>query len=127
MERGEGRERQRACGFSTTSVCVSSISKMRSDAAIACCRLAFTRLSFFAGPYIRNSVAMNDVSSPIVSRPLAISRLPYQSAPAMPKPPSNSISGGRLESAAVTFMLVRNSWWPARANRSAPSPRCRTP
>ena len=28
--------------------------------------------------------------------------------PAMPKPPSSSISGGRLESAAVTFMLVRN-------------------
>ena len=28
---------------------------MRSDAAIACCRLAFTRLSFLTGPYIMNS------------------------------------------------------------------------
>jgi len=26
------------------------ISKMRSEAATACCRFAFTRLSFFAGP-----------------------------------------------------------------------------
>ena len=26
----------------------------------------------------------------------------------MPTPPSSSISGGRLDSAAVTFMLVRN-------------------
>ncbi len=70
---------------------------MRSDAAIACCRLALTRLSFFAGPYISSSVAMNDVSSPIVSRPLTISRLPYHSATAMPMPPSSSISGGRLD------------------------------
>ncbi len=37
----------------------------------------------------------------------------------MPKPPSSSISGGRLDSAAVTFMFVRNSWYPARANCSA--------
>ena len=41
----ERRERRRA-GCSCTSVCVSSISKMRSDAAMACCRFAFTRLSF---------------------------------------------------------------------------------
>ena len=40
----------------------------------------------------------------------AICRLPYHSAAAMPKPPSNSISGGRLDSAAVTFMFVRNRW-----------------
>jgi hypothetical protein len=65
-----------APGGSTTSVCVSSISKMRSDAAIACCRLAFTRLSFFAGPYIRNSVPMNRANCPVVRFPLAICALP---------------------------------------------------
>ena len=68
----ERRQRRGARPFSCTSVCVSSISKMRSDAAIACCRFALTRLSFFAGPYIRNSAAMNDVNSPVVRRPLAI-------------------------------------------------------
>ena len=40
-----------ASGASTTSVCLSSNSKMRSDAAAACCRLALTRLNFFAGPF----------------------------------------------------------------------------
>ena len=53
-----------APGCSITSVCVSSISKMRSDAAIACCRLALTRLSFLAGPYIRSSVPMNERELP---------------------------------------------------------------
>ena len=53
-----------------TSVCVSSISKIRSDAAIACCRLALTRLSFLTGPYIRSSAAMNEVNSPAVRRPV---------------------------------------------------------
>ena len=57
----------RAPGRSCTSVCVSSISKIRSEAAIVCWRFAFTRLSFFTGPYIRNSAAMNDVNSPAVS------------------------------------------------------------
>ena len=37
---------------------------MRSAAAIACCRLAFTRLSFLIGPYISSSAAMNAVNSP---------------------------------------------------------------
>ena len=41
-----------APGDSATSVCVSIISKIRSPAAMACCRFAFTRLSFFAGAYI---------------------------------------------------------------------------
>ena len=84
---------------------------MRSDAAIACCRFAFTRLSFFAGPYIRNSAAMNDANCAgrqPAGRNLRGCRT--TSAPAMPKPPSSSISGGRLDSAAVTFMFVRNSW-----------------
>ena len=42
---------------------------MRSDAAIACCRLALTRDSFLIGPYISSSAARNDVNSPAVSRP----------------------------------------------------------
>ena len=45
---------------SFTSVWVSSMSKMRSDAAIVCCRFALTRLSFLAGPYISSSAAMNE-------------------------------------------------------------------
>ncbi len=94
---------------------------MRSVAAIVCCRLAFTRLSFFAGPYIISSAATNDVNSPVVSRPEAICALPYQRATAMPMPPSTSMSGGRLASAAVTFMFVRNSCQPARANLSPSS------
>ena len=70
---------------------------MRSEAASACCRLALTRLNFFTGPYISSSAATNDVNSPAVSRPIAISRLPYQSAPAMAMPPRNSISGGSID------------------------------
>ena len=66
-----------AVGDSATSVCVSSISKMRSAAAIACCRFAFTRLSFFAGAYIISIAARNDVKSPVVRRPVAICSLPY--------------------------------------------------
>ena len=64
---------------------------MRSEAATACCRLALTRDSFLIGPYIRSNAATNDVNSPAVSRPCAISRLPYHSAPAMATPPRNSI------------------------------------
>ena len=75
-----------APGRSRTSVCSSSTSKMRSAAAIACCRLAFTRLSFLTGPYISSSAATNDVNSPGVSRPAAIARLPYQSATAIAMP-----------------------------------------
>ena len=37
---------------------------MRSEAAIACCRFAFTRLSFFAGPYISSTAPKNDANSP---------------------------------------------------------------
>ena len=85
-----GRERRhdlRAAATPATSVCVSIISKMRSPAAIACCRLAFTRLSFFAGAYIMSRAARNDVNWPVVRRPAAISSLPYHSATAMPMPP----------------------------------------
>ena len=53
-----------ASGSSATSVWVSSISKIRSPAAMACCRFAFTRLSFLAGAYITNMAARNDVNSP---------------------------------------------------------------
>ena len=82
---------------------------MRSDAAIACCRFALTRLSFFAGPYIRKAAAMNERELP--GRQAARSQSAgcrTTSAAAMPTPPSSSISGGRLDSAAVTFMFVRN-------------------
>ena len=58
--------------LSATSVCVSSISKMRPAAAIACCRLALTRLNFLAGPYIMNSAAMNAPNSPVVRLPSVI-------------------------------------------------------
>ena len=114
-----------ALGRSRTSVCVSSSSKMRSDAAIACCRFALTRDSFLIGPYINNSAATNDVNSPGVRLPKAISRLPYHSAPAIAMPPRNSINGGNSASTRVTFRLVRNSDQEARSNlpasrRSAP-------
>ena len=89
---------------------------MRSEAATACCRLAFTRDSFLIGPYIRNRAATNDVNSPAVSRPCAISRLPYHSAPAMARPPRNSINGGSIDRTRVTFRLVRNSAAEARSN-----------
>ena len=69
-----------APGRSCTSVCVSSISKIRSDAAIVCCRLAFTRLSFLTGPYISNSAATNDVNSPGVSRAARDGRGPRTTA-----------------------------------------------
>ena len=50
---------------------------------------------------------MKDAKSPVVSRPCAISWLPYHSAAAIAMPPRNSITGGSDESALVTFMLVR--------------------
>ena len=79
---------------------------MRSAAAIACCRSAFTRLNFLAGPYIMNRAAMNAVNSPssTVRRNLL---LPYHSAATNATPPMNSISGGSIESTPVTFMFVR--------------------
>ena len=55
-----------AAGRSLTSECVSRISKMRVDAAIACCRFAFTRLSRFTGVYIMNAAKMNARKSPCV-------------------------------------------------------------
>ena len=68
--RGRGDAAARgAPGFSRTSLCVSSISKMRSAAAIVCCSAAFTRLSFLIGPYIMNAAARNAVNSPGVSLP----------------------------------------------------------
>ena len=66
-----------APGRSTTSVCASISSNTRSAAAAACCRLALTRVSFLIGPYISSSAATNEVNSPGVSRPAAISWLPY--------------------------------------------------
>ncbi len=95
-----------ASGRSATSLCVSRTSKMRSVAAIACCKLAFTRLSFLAGPYIRKSAAMNATKSPEVRRPAVISWLPYHSAATNATPPISSMSGGSTLSALVTFMLV---------------------
>ena len=49
---------------------------MRSAAAMACCRLAFTRLSFLIGPYMNNSAATNAANSPLVRRPAAIECAP---------------------------------------------------
>ena len=103
----KGGQRPSRSAASWTSVCRSSSSKIRSSAATACCRLALTRLSFLTGPYINSSAATNDVNSPAVSRLSAISRLPYQSAPAIAKPPRNSISGGSTDRMPVTFRFVR--------------------
>ena len=84
---------------------------MRSDAAIACCRLALTRLSFLTGAV--HHERGGDERSELALRhalPRAICVLPYHiSADDQPTPPSNSISGGRIESALVTFMFVRYS------------------
>ncbi len=43
---------------------VSSRRKIRSEAAIACCRVAFTRLNFLIGAYIMNAAATNAAKSP---------------------------------------------------------------
>ena len=59
-------------------MCVSSIVKIRSEAAIACCRLVFTRLSFLIGVYIMKAAKMNPRKLPCVVRPPEISALPYQ-------------------------------------------------
>ena len=56
-----------AFGRSSTSECVSSTSKMRSDAAIDCWMLALTRLSFLTGVYIMNAATMKLVNCPVVS------------------------------------------------------------
>ena len=86
---------------------------------MACCRLALTRLSFLAGPYIRNSAAMNATKSPVVRRFEEISWLPYQRAAARARPPMNSIIGGSADSTLVTFMVVRYKCWDARSNLPA--------
>ena len=96
-----------APGASATSVWVSRSSKMRWAAAMPCWTLAFTRLSFFSGPYISSSAARKAVKSPSVIRPRAISRLPYQSAEAIAAPPRNSITGGITDTVAVTMRLIR--------------------
>ena len=97
----------------------SIISKMRSAAAIACCRLAFTRLSFFAGPYIETG-SMNEVAVYRWSashsrfrccrtrwrRPVANRRKQFHERQQT------------IQRAAVTFMLVLNRCSPAAANRS---------
>ena len=69
MPRGSGAS-VRAPGRSMTSECVSSISKIRSAAAIACWRLVFTRLSFLSGVYIMNAAKMNADEIPLRHRPL---------------------------------------------------------
>ena len=51
---------------------------------------------------------MNEKKAPGVISPADTWMEPYTSASAMPTPPMSSMSGGRLESAAVTFMFVRN-------------------
>ena len=43
---------------------------MRSEAAIACCRLVFTRLNFLIGVYIMKAAKMNPRKLPCVVRPL---------------------------------------------------------
>ena len=96
-----------APGRSAVPVRVSRTSKMRSAAAIAPWMFALTRLSFLTGPYISRSAVMNDVNSPAVRSPAAISRLPYQRTPAMNSPPTSSITDGRTERALVTRMTVR--------------------
>ena len=97
----------RASGRSPTSVCVSSIVKMRSEAAIACCRLVFTRLSFLIGVYIMKAAKMNPRKLPCVVRPCEISPLPYQIRPTTASPPRSSISGGSMATVLVIFRLVR--------------------
>ena len=59
---------------------------------------------------------MNDVNSPGVRSPAAISRLPYHRTPAIPMPPSSSITDGRIERALVTRMIVRYRRREARVN-----------
>ena len=99
----------RGCAFgrSSTSVCVSSIVKIRSAAAIACCRLVFTRLSFLIGVYIMNAAKMNPRKVPCVVWPLEISPLPYQISPTTAAPPSSSIKGGSTATVLVIFRLMR--------------------
>ena len=99
MPRAQRRQRPRARPLET-SEWVSSISKMRSAAAIACCRLAFTRLSFLIGVYIMNAATMNAEE---VARSSAAWResaaLPYHSSADDATPPRNSISGGSTDDA----------------------------
>ena len=80
---------------------------MRCDAAMPCWMFAFTRLSFLSGPYIRSRAARKAVKSPSVMLPRAISRLPYHSARAIATPPSNSITGGMIDTVAVTDRFTR--------------------
>ncbi len=53
-----------APGRSLTSEWVSSRSKIRSEAAMACCRFVLTRLSFLIGPYIMKAATTNAKKSP---------------------------------------------------------------
>ena len=69
--------------------------------------LAFTRLSFFTGPYITSSAATKVVNSPAVISPPAIRLEPYQRTPTTAKAPNHSMSGGRTESVLVTFIAIR--------------------
>ena len=62
---------------------------------------------------------MNDVNSPGVSRPAAISRLPYQSAAAIATPPSSSISGGSARQRARDLHVRPVQRSDARSNFSA--------
>ena len=102
---------------------------MRSDAAAACCRLAFTRLSFLTGPYINSSAATNDVNSPGASAALRQSRGCRTTARRRSaSPPTNSIIGGSTDSTPVTFRFVRYKRAATHARTSPPrAPRRRTP
>ena len=104
---------------SLTSECVSSNSKMRSAAAIACCRLVLTLLNFFTGVYIMKAAKMNARKLPCVISPPPMRRLPYQINATTATPPRNSISGGRIATVLVTFRLVRYRRSDARLNRCA--------
>ena len=111
-----------------TSLWVSSSSKIRSDAATACWRFALTRLSFLIGPYISSSAATKSVNSPAVSRPLAISRVPYQSAPAIANA-AQQLHQRRQDRQDARHLHVRAIERAGRARRTSPprAPRHRTP
>ena len=79
--------------------------------------LAFTRLSRLIGAYINSMAPTNNVNSPSVSAPLAISRLPYHRTPTIANEPSHSMRGGKADTELVTFMFIRYSRSEAWSNR----------
>ena len=69
--------------------------------------LAFTRLSFFTGPYINSRAARKEMKSPVVMSPLAMRSEPYHSTPTTPNAPSHSMSDGSAARVLVTFIVIR--------------------